>query len=250
MTFNIRIAVASDGANSFDNRKERIKETIMYERPDVIGFQEASDGMIDWIKVAIRSKYTVIGTGRNADLTGEGARIAFKKKKFDLVSLETFWLSETPSIPGSRYTSDQSIHPRIFTAIELMDKKSRKIFRIINTHLDHQGELARVCGATQILQYISAKNKLFPCHNVLMGDLNARPDSCVVKLISSHMEELTSEVGQTFHGFGRIKNEPSYHIDYIFSDAKKVAPSYAVADESVSGVYISDHYPVCSFIEI
>ena len=250
MTFNLRSAVVSDGINAFDNRKERIKETIMYEHPDVIGFQEASDSMIDWIKVAIRSKYTVVGTGRNTDRTGEGARIAFKKKKFELVSLETFWLSETPSIPGSRYTTDQSGCPRVFTAIELMDKKSRKIFRIINTHLDHQGEMARVCGATQLIQYISEKNKLSPCHNVLMGDLNAYPESWAVKLISSHLEELTSDVGQTFHGFGKRQNDPRLHIDYIFSDAKKAAPSYAVADESVGGVYISDHYPVCAFIEI
>ena len=122
MTFNLRIANAGDGINAFDNRKERVKETIMYESPDVVGFQEASDGMIDWIKVAIRSKYVVVGTGRNADRTGEGARIAFKKKKFELVSLETIWLSETPNIPGSCYSVDQSTCPRVFTAIELMDR--------------------------------------------------------------------------------------------------------------------------------
>lgn len=250
MTFNLRIAVASDGINSFDNRKERVKETIMYERPDVIGFQEASDGMIDWIKVAIRSKYTVIGTGRNADLSGEGARLAFKKKKFELVSLETLWLSETPRIPGSRFSVDQSSCPRVFTAIELMDKKTKKIFRVINTHLDHQGEMARVCGATQIVQYISERNKIYPCPNVLMGDLNAHPDSDAIKLIKAHIADITEEVGQTFHGFGRRPKDPSLHIDYIFSDAKKAAPSYAVPDESVGGVYISDHYPICAFIEI
>ncbi len=249
MTFNLRIAVASDGINAFDNRKERIKETIMYERPDVIGFQEASDSMIDWIKVAIRSKYTVIGTGRNADRTGEGARIAFKKKKFELVSLETSWLSETPNIPGTCYSVDQSSCPRVFTAVELMDKKTKKIFRVINTHLDHRGEFARVCGATQIVQYISMKNKLIPCPNVVMGDLNARPESDAIKIFKTHVPDITEEVGQTFHGFGKFPNDPDWHIDYIFSDAKKAAPSYAVPDESVGGVYISDHYPICAFIE-
>lgn len=250
MTFNLRIANAADGINSFDNRKERIKETIMYERPDVIGFQEASDSMIDWVKVAIRSKYTVIGTGRNADRTGEGARIAFKKKKFELVSLETMWLSETPNIPGSRYSVDQSSCPRVFTAIELMDKKTHKIFRVVNTHLDHGGELARICGATQIVQYVSVKNKVTPCPNVLMGDLNARPGSDAIKILKSHIPDITEEVGQTFHGFGKRGNDPDIHIDYIFSDAKKAAPSYAVPDESVGGVFISDHYPICAFIEI
>ena len=249
MTFNLRIANAGDGINAFDNRKERVRETIMYESPDVVGFQEASDGMIDWIKVAIRSKYVVVGTGRNADRTGEGARIAFKKKKFELVSLETIWLSETPNIPGSCYSVDQSTCPRVFTAIELMDKKTKKIFRVINTHLDHRGELARVCGATQIVQYISVRNKIVPCPNVLMGDLNAHPDSDTIKILKAHIPDIAEEVGQTFHGFGKIEKDPSIHIDYIFSDAKKAAPSYAVPDESVGGVYISDHYPVCSFIE-
>ena len=249
MTFNLRTANAADGINSFDNRKERVKETVMYEKPDIIGFQEASDGMTDWLKVAIRSKYTVVGTGRNADRTGEGARIAFKKKKYDLVSLETLWLSEAPNIPGSCYSVDQSLCPRVFTAAEFMDKKTKKFFRVINTHLDHRGELARVCGATQIVQYISMRNKLFPCPNVVMGDLNAHRDSDAVKIFKSHIPDITEEVGQTFHGFGKRGNDPDVHIDYIFSDAKKAAPSYAVPDESVGGVYISDHYPVCAFIE-
>lgn len=250
MTFNLRIANAADGINAFDNRKERIKETVLYEKPDIIGFQEANDSMIEWIKVAIRSKYFIVGTGRNADRTGEGARIAFKKKKFELVSLETIWLSEAPDIPGSCYSVDQSVCPRVFTAIELMDKKTKKILRVVNTHLDHKGELARVCGATQIMQYVSVRNKLIPCPNVVMGDLNARPDSDAIKIFKAHLPDITEEVGQTFHGFGRITNDPDCHIDYIFSDAKKASPSYAVPDESVGGVYISDHYPVCAFIEI
>ena len=94
MSFNLRFNVASDGINSFDGRKNRVKETIIYEKPDVIGFQEASDGMTEWLKSAIKSKYEIVGTGRNADRTGEGARIAYNKKKFELLSLDTKWLSE------------------------------------------------------------------------------------------------------------------------------------------------------------
>ena len=250
MTFNLRTSNANDGINNFENRKERIKEAIMYENPDIIGFQEINDSMTDHVKVAIRSKYTVIGCGREADRTGEGTRIAYKKKKFELLFLDNVWLSETPQVPGSRFSPDQSGCPRIFTVAEFMDRRTKKVFRIYNTHLDHGGELARICGATQIIQHLSERNRAFVCPNVLMGDLNARPDSQPIKIICAHLQELTEEVGQTFHGFGKRGNDPSIKIDYIFSDAKKCAPSYTVADESVAGVYISDHYPVCAFIEI
>ena len=250
MTFNLRTANAGDGINRFENRTGRIKETIMYEKPDIIGFQEMTNGMTDVIKNDIRAKYAIVGSGREADRTGEGARIAFKKKKFELLFLDTLWLSETPRVPGSRYTSDQSLCPRVFTVAEFMDKRTKKIFRICNTHLDHKGDIARICGATQIIQYISERNSLIPCPNAVMGDLNARPDSEPIKILSSHFCDLTKDVGQTFHDFGQREKDSGLRIDYIFSDSKMCAPSYAVPDESVDGVYISDHYPVCAFIEI
>ena len=96
MSLNVRINTTNDGINSFTNRRERVKECIMAEKPDIIGIQEANDEMTEWMRTDLRSRYYIVGTGREKDLRGEGARIAYNKKKFELVSLDTRWLSETP----------------------------------------------------------------------------------------------------------------------------------------------------------
>jgi len=248
MTFNLRIDNPGDGINCFDGRKARVKEAIMYEKPDVIGFQELSDKMNDWLRTAIRSKYEIVGTGRESNYTGEGARIAYNKKKFELLSLDTRWLSETPDVPGSRYALDQSTCPRVYTVVELVEKRSRKVVRVYNAHFDHVGEMARVCSAAQMIARISCDNARLCCPNVLMGDLNAYPDSNAVKTLNAHLTDITANIDNTFHGFG--KRTEKIKIDYIYTDAKSPVPSYVMEDTSVDGVYISDHYPVCGFIEI
>lgn len=250
MSFNLRVDVPQDGKNSFDGRKDRVKETIMYEKPDVIGFQEATDEMADWLKNALKSKYEIVGTGRNSDRTGEGARIAYNRKKFELLSLDTRWLSENPEIPASRFSADQSECPRVYTDIELIEKNSRKVFRMLNVHLDHVGDFAKLCGAVQILHRLDEDNRRLPCTNILTGDFNAFPDSPTVKTFGAHLKDLTEEIDGTFHGYGKFIGRNIQKIDYIFSDGKKVSRSYAVSDESVDGIYISDHYPICAFIEI
>ena len=250
MSFNVRIKAQIDGINIFYNRRERIKECVMNEKPDIIGFQEADDEMTEMMRTDLRSKYYIVGTGREKDLTGEGARIAYNKKKFDLVSLDTRWLSESPDTAGSRFSLDQSACPRVYTVAEFVEKRTRKIFRVFNAHLDHMGEMARLCGATQILQRMQKENERYKCVNILTGDFNACPGTPVVETFSAHLTELTKDLGYTFHGFGQCEESKRPHIDYIFTDGKSAGEAYKVKDEPVNGIYISDHYPICAFVEI
>ena len=48
-TFNLRVEAASDGINTFSNRRGRVLDTIREYSPDIIGFQEASDNMRAWL---------------------------------------------------------------------------------------------------------------------------------------------------------------------------------------------------------
>lgn len=250
MSLNVRINTTNDGINSFTNRRERVKECIMAEKPDVIGIQEANDEMTEWMRTDLRSRYYIVGTGREKDLRGEGARIAYNKKKFELVSLDTRWLSETPDTAGSRYSLDQSSCPRVYTVAEFIEKRTRKIFRVFNTHLDHVGEYARLCGAAQILARMQKENERYKCVNILTGDFNARPGTLAEKTFSSHLTELTANIGDTFHGFGEREISQRPHIDYIYTDGKSAGEAYRVEDEPINGVYITDHYPIVAFVEI
>lgn len=249
MSFNLRTANRGDGVNYFFDRFDRVTEVLDREKPDIVGFQEVTDPM----RVKLRdylTDYTVQGCGRDADYHGEAMIIAYRKDAVELISLENIWLSMTPSIPGSRYGADQSGCPRMFTAALIKHQNVKEPFYFINTHLDHEGALARYLGAVQIAQFIS----LHPQKFVLTGDFNAtpeRPEICVVTdaLAYRGAKDCTAELGGTFHDFGRIPPEKCPKIDYIFSDARCV-DSYVVEDIPVEGKYYSDHNAVCAVLEM
>ena len=53
--------------------------------------------MAAWLKENL-TEYYIAGCGREKDLTGEAMIIAYRKERFQSVSLETFWLSPTPYV--------------------------------------------------------------------------------------------------------------------------------------------------------
>ena len=260
MSFNLRVEAGIDGINHLDNRKGKILDVIKNEAPDLIGFQEARDGTRAWLRDTL-TDYVVVGCGRKADYRGESAPLAYRKDKFEMISMETFWLSSTPSIPESRYAgSDQSDCARIATAVVLKPIESESLLLFVNTHTDHLGSLARTLASAQLLEYMS--NKALP--SVLTGDFNATPESCEMRMLVSSdkfpLTDATSKIDSTFHGFGKVSTEEHYiksyggiapKIDYIFTNLPtNVDESYAVEDKHEDGIYISDHQPVVAFAEI
>ncbi len=250
-SYNLRCDVESDGINAFSRRKSFVKERLEFHKPDLIGFQEVLPHMLTWLKQNLIG-YTVVGTGRDADLTGEATAVAFKTDLFEMISLETFWLSDTPSIPGSHFNTDQSSCNRVCTCVTLKHRDSEKPFRIFNTHLDHVGQMAQVQGMTVIFNKMMEYNAKLPLNTILTGDFNNYPDSILYKSIKNFagikLTDVTSEINGTFHGFGKIA-EPS-KIDYIFTDAPcDIKKSSLITDEN-NGIFMSDHYPVKAEIEV
>ena len=246
-TVNLRINNKGDGINMFDNRTDRILECINTYQPDLIGFQEGNAHMRAFLRDHL-TDYTVVGCGRDKDYHGESAAIAFKKDAFELISLDTFWLSAQPHVPGSRYGGDQSSCPRVCTSAFLKHNDCEKPFWFYNTHLDHQGKTARLLGALQVIQYVSDRPEKF----IMTGDFNATPDAPEIKVFTEHgmgIVDATANLGGTFHNFGR--RETFSKIDYIFTNGEcDLNESFVIPDEGVDGVYISDHFPVCALIEM
>ncbi len=247
MTFNLRCPVRKDGINEFENRKKKILATIEAESPDLIGFQEAIECSRDFLKRSL-TDYVVLGCGREENYHGESCVIAFRRDLFDLISYETKWLSLTPSVTNSRYEgTDQSSCPRHYLHAELVFGDEGKRLHFYNTHLDHKGEIARLLGMTQIMQSIESCDAPF----VLVGDMNATPNDSVVQIPllskSRRIADATASVTHTFNGFGQY--ESGVKIDYIYTDIP-FSDTYAVEDPHEDGVYISDHFAVCTTIEI
>lgn len=239
VTYNIRYDCGQDGINNFSCRKSFILETIAREKPDVIGFQEVLPHVALWLKENLKDYY-VVGCPRETDLTGEQVCIAFRPDKFNLMKMDTFWLSPTPYVPGSRYP-EQSICPRTCTEVVLQELSGGKIFRMLNTHLDHEGSLARVLGAKQILEAMDNAQFFPDAPIVLVGDMNAEPDSPEMELIASRMENLTKGIGITYHGF---MGPNQCCIDYIFLSGAISGSDVRKWTDSRDGVFLSDHFPV------
>ncbi len=247
VTFNLRCDYQQDGENCFVYRQPLILRKIDREKPDVICFQEVLPHMAAWLKENLADYYAV-GCGRGEKLDGEQMTVAFRKEGYQLLEMHTFWLSETPAKPGSRYPG-QSSCPRTCTDAVLMEETSGHVFRVLNTHLDHVGKEARERGLAQILRHAEQAD-LFPdAPIILAGDFNAKPDSEEMALLNTYpgLTDVTREIGVTYHGYGRA-GEPG-QIDYIVLGGALRCTRVTKWTDEEQGVFLSDHYPVCADIE-
>lgn len=246
VTFNVRCSWDKDGINSFPHRAGGIVRKINEERPDVIGFQECTDPITNLLRKALPD-YVILFNQRRADLRGEGLATAIRKDTTEILGLESFWLSPTPFLPGSRY-EEQSACPRICQSTLL--RTGDFVFRLYNIHLDHISEHARTLGMQATLKKIAEDRERADLPLFLLGDFNATPDEETLRLCETKLTQLTDGIDSTFHDFG--KRTAPCKIDYIFSDAEtagRCANAVLWTDES-DGIYLSDHYPVCVRIEL
>ncbi len=243
VTFNIRGDFGVDGRNDFCHRKPLILRKLAEEQPDIIGFQEVLPHVAAWMRQAL-PEYDVVGCGREKDLTGEQMTVIFRRDRFQLISMQTFWLSPTPCVPGSRY-AEQSGCPRTATELVLRDTETGKVIRVVNTHLDHVGSRARQLGLTQILRQLDAAVFVPEAPVILMGDFNAEPDSLELQVFTQYPAYINAaeRMGVTFHGF--MTTDAYDQIDYIFikGDVRVIHAEKWM--DMLDGVCLSDHFPVC-----
>jgi endonuclease/exonuclease/phosphatase family metal-dependent hydrolase len=251
MSYNIRFDNPNDGENSWVNRKELLCSQLAFYEPDVFGIQEALPNQVQDISNALPN-YTFVGIARDGNGKGESSNIFFKKDKFKLLEQNTFWLSETPEIISKGW--DAALN-RICTYALLKENKTKQIFWIFNTHLDHQGEIARTKGIALILYKIKMLNtQNYPV--IFMGDFNSEPTEeriINLKKLMIDSQEISEEnpfgPTGTFNGF-KHNEAVTKRIDYIFlsKESNFKVYKYAVLSDSKDLKYPSDHLPV--YVEI
>ena len=251
MSYNIRYDNPNDGENSWVNRKELLCSQLAFYEPDIFGIQEALPNQLNDIS-ALLPNYAFVGIARDGNGKGESSNIFFKKDKFKLLEQNTFWLSETPEIISKGW--DAALN-RICTYALLKENKTKQIFWIFNTHLDHQGEIARTKGIALILYKIKMLNtQNYPV--IFMGDFNSEPTEeriINLKKLMIDSQEISEEnpfgPTGTFNGFKHIE-AVTKRIDYIFlsKESNFKVYKYAVLSDSKDLKYPSDHLPV--YVEI
>ena len=246
VTFNLRCDNNGDGENRWEFRKGLVLDRLEREAPDVVGFQEVKPEMADFLRNHWNG-YLCVGCGRGEAFDGENNMIGFRPDRFELMKLETFWLSGTPNTPGSRYPN-QSSCPRVCTHIMLRPPGGARLFHVYNTHLDHVSDEARVLGAQAILRHIEADQAEWPAPLVLTGDMNAFPDSPPIALFEKTLKNETPGFVASYHGFGTCPEHEQ--IDYIFSRGFEATQPPVAWNELSFGKHLSDHNALCAFLEL
>lgn len=254
MSYNIRLDTEADGINQWKNRTDKVIGLLKKYNPDLLGVQEALHNQMMDLQNGLPD-YEFIGVGRDdGKEKGEYSAIFYKKDKFEVLKQNTFWLSETPEIPGSK-SWDAAI-TRVVTYSVLKEKSTGKSFIYANTHFDHIGNEARKNSANVIKAYLkgfiagSTFNKSEKEIAILVsGDFNSEPtDEPYLTMINKKDISLfdaraKTDLTGTYCGFevGKIECRT---IDYIFHSVQWKASDYKVILDHDGDYYPSDHLPV------
>jgi endonuclease/exonuclease/phosphatase family metal-dependent hydrolase len=246
MTLNIRLDLASDGPNAWDERKADMAFFVSSRHPDFFCLQEGLIQQLRYLDGQMPA-YRRIGVGRDdgAD-KGEFSAVYFDTSRFALVRQTTFWLSDTSDTVSVGW--DAAL-PRVCTYGLFRDKTSGKLVHLFNTHFDHVGVVAREKSAILILDRI-AEWTTDDERVILTGDLNCDPQSRPVAILRDRLIDgadiapygLVGPAG-TWNGFDPNVT-PDHRIDYIFVRNLDVVTYRHLDDRRKNGLWISDHLPV------
>ncbi|HEX6890904.1 MAG TPA: endonuclease/exonuclease/phosphatase family protein [Chryseolinea sp.] len=244
MTYNIRLDTPVDSINQWPKRTQKVVDLIRKYDPDILGVQEAiHHQLMDLVKNL--PQYDYVGVGRDDGKTkGEYSAILYKKNKFSVLQQGTFWLSETPDVPGSK-SWDAAI-TRVASWAKLRDNKTKKDFLSINTHFDHIGKEARRNSADLLKKKANELGKTLPV--IITGDFNCtRSDPPYSTIMDPQGIKLTDplpgEPVGTFCGF-KVNGIECRAIDYLFCTEHWTASDYNVITDNDGKYYPSDHLPV------
>ncbi len=254
ISYNIRLDTETDGVNQWGKRFNKVASLLAQHDPDLLGVQEALHNQLMDLQKQM-SRYSVVGVGReDGNEKGEYSAIFFKRDKFEVISHQTFWLSETPEVPGSK-SWDAAI-TRIVTMVALRDKATRHVFLYANTHFDHIGKQAREKSVellkarvnNWLAQVADVTNPHEPAI-IISGDFNAEPSEAPYqRMLDGHHVTLqdsrpANNTAGTYCGFD-VGKMPCRIIDYIFHSRVLKASGYRVIQDHDGVYYPSDHLPV------
>jgi endonuclease/exonuclease/phosphatase family metal-dependent hydrolase len=256
MTYNIRLDLESDGANRWSNRRDQFIGQIRLMRPEILGLQEVVPGQKADLEKALPD-YTFLGIAREDGPSGESSNIAFDRHRFRAQSSGTFWLSPTPNVPSKGWDAAYS---RIATWAHLVGKSDGKKFLALNTHMDNEGQIARLEGARQIVRWLAA-NRGPDEAIVVTGDMNTTAETPPIRELTSarlglrdaRLISKTPPVGPegTWNDFRAIPlPQDEMRIDFVLVDPRIDVADYGVlAWHGDGNRTASDHFPVVADLE-
>ena len=257
MTWNIRYDNPEDGTNQWLYRRSALCNQIQHQMPDLLGVQEALHNQMKYMRRRLKG-YKSIGVARDdGKKSGEYSAIFYKKNKLKAIQCGTFWLSETPDVPGSR--GWDAACNRIVTWAVFEHRKSGRHFLAMNTHFDHMGDTARIESAMLIINKAAELGGKLPV--IVTGDFNVTDKNRAYRILTySENEVVLSDTRKranaeisgpdfSFTGFNSDM-EPTDLIDYIFASWNINVISSEIPTFNKNNPYLSDHLPVIAVLEL
>ncbi|EFP87815.1 uncharacterized protein PGTG_14530 [Puccinia graminis f. sp. tritici CRL 75-36-700-3] len=179
-TVSTQVPNNGTGEDLWSNRLPLIADQIKWESPDIVALQEVLGHQYVGLKdQLIPAQYASVGVGRNDGVTrGEYVPLFWKTDRFKALSVQYFWLSDKPDVPGS--VGWDAAEPRMVTLVTLKplstgaspDDQSNQPFYVMNTHFDNAGQKARTESAKLILKKANELTSEKGKPVLLIGDLN------------------------------------------------------------------------------
>jgi len=242
---NILKSDAEDGINNWEHRRDLCGGIIGRREPDIVCFQEMRRNQYLDMQKALR-RFDAWGLSKTATCPHPINAIFAHSQRFECLPAGGYWLSETPHVAGSASWGSASI--RLANWVRFKNIDSDQEFRIINTHLDHVGETARLQQAQMIVEDAFAYPSDYP--QILCGDMNAEPESSVIDLFTAGGWRDTysalhdrNDADFTYHAFQGHRHQTNQRkIDWIFARGTLKPFHAAIIRECAGDRYPSDHY--------
>ncbi len=289
-TYNIRLSLGDRKTpNAWELRKHDLVALIRKMNLDAFGMQEVRPDQAEFLREQL-PEYIFVGEHRGADRkSDEASPVFYRKSRFEALKSGTFWLSETPDVPGVKGWG--AACPRVCSWMWLKDRETGKTFCFANTHTDHVSALARKEGMLLVIERMKQFGAGAPI--IFTGDHNCReneePAQAVTNILDNALYvSATPPEGswRTFSGWNYREKEYSAvdamklpvtlrnarkgspdaekkdgkyvwedcgpRIDYIYVSRDVKVKSIKTWNETRPGtkLYHSDHFPVTAQIEL
>lgn len=245
MSYNI-LRAANDGENNWGKRRDNLIADVKATDPDLLGFQEAEKHQMDFLTEKL-PEYSYIGVGRDdgAD-RGEFCPVFYKADLFEVLDSGTFWLSETPDVPGKKGWG--AMCNRVVSWGKFRHKANGREFVFACTHFDHISENARRESSKLILKFKEEKAAGLPF--IVTGDFNSADTDQAYLTITQELRDARKDAksfeggSRTFRFPGKSKAE-EWIIDYIFLTGDFTVESFRIHDNPPKpNPEPSDHFSI------
>jgi endonuclease/exonuclease/phosphatase family metal-dependent hydrolase len=257
ISYNIRFDNPQDAANGWPHRQQQVADLLSRYEPALIGLQEALLHQLSYLSEEL-AELGAFGVGRDDGASGgEYNPILFRRSGLRLHRQETFWLSRTPEVAGSK--SWGSDCRRIVTWGEFEERRSGSRFFLFNTHLDNKSSRAREEGARLLRSRIEAVAGGHPA--IVTGDFNTTAGSRPYRILTEpgakgfFLQDAHTITEAPHEGPAGTLNlnfgEPlGAKIDFIFVTPGVEVLRHAILADSADGRFPSDHLPVLADVRL